>query len=160
MPRAQKKLFEKNLAGVNKTPAAAAAPSLLKRVRSFFMNHKDFGNSGENTACLFLESKGYKIIGKNYRALRKEIDIIAIKNGDIIFAEVKTRSSTKFGTASQSVNTAKQRHIIFAAKKFLSDYNNDKLYSGLQPRFDIIEIYHDKKTGKNYVRHLKGAFIT
>ena len=121
------------------------------------MNHKEFGNSGENTACLFLESKGYNIIAKNYRAYRKEIDIIAKKGEYIIFAEVKTRSSAKFGTPSQSVNITKQKHIIFAAELFLL---KNAVYSELQPRFDVIEIYCDKKTGKNYVRHIEGAFIT
>ena len=121
-------------------------------------DNKKTGNSGENTACLFLGSKGYKIIEKNYRAYRKEIDIIAQKDGYIIFAEVKTRSSVNFGAPSESVNIQKQQHIIFAAKKFLLE--NNKLYSGLQPRFDIIEIYCDKKANKNYVRHIEGAFIT
>jgi len=120
-------------------------------------NNKVLGNDGENTACLFLESKGYKIIGRNYRGNRKEIDIIAKKDGYIIFAEVKTRSSVAFGTASESVNIKKQRHIISAAKLFLLKNN---LYSELQPRFDIIEVYRDNKTGKNYVRHIEAAFIT
>ncbi|MCL2096370.1 MAG: YraN family protein [Oscillospiraceae bacterium] len=125
-----------------------------------YKNNKDFGNTGENIARLFLESKGYEIIAKNYRGLRKEIDIIAKRDGDLIFAEVKTRSSGSFGVPSESVNITKQRHIITAAKKFLSDdYKNNRLFSGLQPRFDIIEIYINKKTGKNYVRHLKEAFI-
>ena len=121
-------------------------------------NHKEFGNSGEHTACLFLESKGYKIIARNYRAYRKEIDIIAQKDGHIIFAEVKTRSSAKFGAPSESVNLTKRQHIIFAAKKFMAD--NYRLYSEFQPRFDIIEIYRDKKTQKDYVRHIECAFIT
>ncbi|MCL1857900.1 MAG: YraN family protein [Oscillospiraceae bacterium] len=120
-------------------------------------NNKELGNSGENTACLFLESKGYKIISQNYRANRREIDIIAQKGEYIIFAEVKTRSSVNFGTASQSVNIKKQRHIISAARLFLL---KNFIYSELQPRFDIIEIYRDSKTGKDYVRHIEGAFIT
>ena len=121
------------------------------------MNTKILGNSGENTACLFLESKGYEIIEKNYRAYRKEIDIIAIKNEYIIFAEVKTRSSTNYGTASESVNITKQQHIILAAKLFMLE---NSVYSEFQPRFDVIEVYHDRKTGKNYVRHIESAFIT
>ena len=120
-------------------------------------NNKIIGNSGELIACLFLESKGYQIIEKNYRAYRKEIDIIAKKDGYLIFAEVKTRRSTTFGTPSQSVNREKQKHIILAAKKFLAD---NRYYFSLQPRFDIIEIYRDKKTEKNYVHHIEGAFIT
>ena len=122
------------------------------------MNHKDLGNSGENTACLFLETKGYKIIAKNYRAFRKEIDIIAQKDEYIIFVEVKTRSSAKYGAPSESVGITKQRHIILSAKKFLAD--NCRLYYDFQPRFDIIEIYADIKTGKNYIRHIECAFIT
>ena len=121
------------------------------------MNHKEFGTGGENIAVLFLESKGYKIIEKNYRAYRKEIDIIAEKGEYIIFAEVKTRSSSKFGVPSESVNITKQKHIITAAKLFLL---KNASYSEFQPRFDVIEIYCDKKTGKNYVRHIEGAFIT
>ena len=121
-------------------------------------DNKKTGNSGENTACLFLESKGYIIIEKNYKAFRKEIDIIAHRDGYIIFAEVKTRSSVKFGVPSESVNFKKRQHIIFAAKKFLLD--NSGLYSKYQPRFDVIEIYHDKKSGKDYIRHIEAAFIT
>ena len=121
-------------------------------------DNKKTGNSGENTACLFLESKGYAIIEKNYKAHRKEIDIIALKDGYIIFAEVKTRSSVTFGIPSESVNLKKRRHIIFAAQNFLLD--NGKSYSEFQPRFDIIEIYRDKKEGKDYVRHIESAFIT
>jgi len=122
------------------------------------MNNKEFGNSGETIAALLLERKGYIIIAKNYKAWRKEIDIIAIKDGYIIFAEVKTRSSAKFGAPSESVNAEKQRHIITAAKKFMLE--NGGPCSGLQPRFDIVEIYRDKKTGKNYARHIEGAFMT
>ena len=122
------------------------------------MNNKDFGNSGENIAFLFLQGKGYAIIERNYRAWRKEIDIIAKKDGYIVFAEVKTRRSAKFGTPSQSVGKEKQKHIITAAKKFLLE--SGARYSALQPRFDVIEIYSDKKNDKNYVRHIEGAFIT
>jgi len=121
-------------------------------------NLKKFGTDGENIARLFLEQKGYEIIEKNYRAKnRKEIDIIARKGEYIIFAEVKTRSSLKYGVPSESVNINKQKHIISAAKYFLTV--NWRLYAESQPRFDIIEVYRDRKTGKNYVRNIESAFI-
>ena len=122
------------------------------------MNRKELGDAGEIIAGLFLESKGCKIIAKNYRAFRKEIDIIAQKDEYIIFAEVKTRSSAQYGVPSESVGITKQRHIILSAQKFLLD--NGGLYAEFQPRFDIIEIYGDRKSGKNYVRHIESAFIT
>lgn len=121
-------------------------------------NLKKLGKDGENTACLFLEKKGYEIIAKNYRAKnRREIDIIAKKGEYIVFAEVKTRSSASFGAPSESVNINKQKHIISAAELFLAE--NWGLYKENQPRFDIIEIYYDKKTGKSYVRNMESAFI-
>ena len=129
----------------------------MKQADSAKKDNKIVGSSGELCACLFLESKGYEIIEKNYRAYRKEIDIIAKKGGFLVFAEVKTRRSAAFGLPSESVNQQKQRHIIWAAKKFLAD--NIRFYSKLQPRFDVIEIYRDEKTQKNYVRHIEGAFI-
>ena len=122
-------------------------------------NTYKLGTEGEDIACLFLEKKGYEIVVRNYRAKnRKEIDIIAKKGEYIVFTEVKTRSSVKFGIPSESVNITKQKHIISAAKQFLAD--NWDLYAESQPRFDVIEVYHDKKTGKNYVRNIEGAFIT
>ena len=121
-------------------------------------NNKVLGDSGENTACLFLESKGYRIIAKNYRGNRKEIDIIAIMGDYIAFIEVKTRSSAGFGMPSESVDMRKRQNIILAAKKFMADSGD--LYAEFQPRFDIIEIYRDNKTKKDYVRHIEGAFIT
>ena len=128
-------------------------------------NSKKLGSDGENIAVLFLERKGYEIVEKNYRAKIKsqkgagcEIDIIAKKDGYIVFVEVKTRSSLNYGAASESVNINKQKHIISTAKRFLME--SGSLYSENQPRFDVIEIYRDNKTGKNYVRNIEGAFIT
>ena len=121
-------------------------------------DNKILGAKGEDAACAYLEYKGYEIIERNYRAYRKEIDIIAKKDGYLAFVEVKTRRSANFGAPSESVNWEKQKHIILAAKKFLAD--NYRAHKTSQPRFDIIEIYCDEKNQKNYVRHIEGAFIT
>jgi putative endonuclease len=120
-------------------------------------DNKETGKKGENIACAFLESKGYKIVEKNFRAARCEIDIIAQRDEYIIFIEVKTRKTQKFGSASQAVGTVKRKNIITAAVMFVE--TND-LYVNLQPRFDVIEVYMDGKTGKNYVKHIEFAFIT
>ena len=118
---------------------------------------KEVGNKGENIACTFLESKSYNIVEKNFRAAKCEIDIIAQKDEYIIFIEVKTRSSQKFGSASQSVGGAKRKNIIKAAEMFIA--LND-LYIDMQPRFDVIEVYIDVKAGRNYINHIEFAFIT
>ena len=121
------------------------------------MEKKEVGNKGENIACIFLESKGYKVVEKNFRAARCEIDIIAQKDEYIIFIEVKTRKSKIFGNASQSVGIEKRGNIIKTAEIFIAAH---ELYIDAQPRFDVIEVYMDLKTGKNYVNHIEFAFIT
>lgn len=126
---------------------------------------KETGDKGENIACAFLESKGYFIIKKNFRAARCEIDIIARKDEYIIFVEVKTRKTQKFGNAALAVGAQKQKNIITAAEIFIaSDFesglDSGSLYENMQPRFDIVEVYVDEKNKKNYINHIEFAFIT
>ena len=114
--------------------------------------NKNLGQAGEDFAAKFLESKGYKIIEKNFRIRFAEIDIIAELNDEIIFVEVKTRSNTRCGLPAEAVDLRKQKKIIQAASVFLQD---DKFFD--RPcRFDVIEIY---SSGKNFeVRHIENAF--
>ena len=115
---------------------------------------KKTGDFGENIARAFLESKGYTILAQNFRFKRREIDIIVCDNEYIVFIEVKTRTNIAFSLPSQSVSAAKQNSIISAAQGWL--FENE---TTLQPRFDVIEIYRNIKTDKNYVRHIQSAFI-
>ena len=113
---------------------------------------KNLGNAGENFAANYLESRGYKIITKNFRVRSAEIDIIAEKDDVIIFVEVKTRSSTKHGLPIEAVNFRKQQKIIDAASVFLQD----EKYFDKACRFDVIEIYSDGV--KFSARHIENAF--
>ncbi|GAI75687.1 unnamed protein product [marine sediment metagenome] len=72
----------------------------------------NIGRFGENVASKFLKDKGYKIKERNYRTFLGEIDIICESKGNIIFVEVKTRRSDKFGYPEEAVNFIKQRKII------------------------------------------------
>ncbi len=113
---------------------------------------KNLGQAGENFAAKFLESKGYKIIEKNFRIRSAEIDIIAEFDDEIIFVEVKTRSNTRRGLPAEAVNFHKQKKIIEAASVFLQDDN----FFNRPCRFDVIEIYSN---GKNFeLRHIENAF--
>ncbi len=58
---------------------------------------------GENAAAEFLKKKGYVILERNFRKGYGEIDIIAVKKGTLVFVEVKTRSSDKFGTPLDAI---------------------------------------------------------
>lgn len=71
---------------------------------------------GENAACSYLSKKGYKILERNFRKSYGEIDIIAKKDNILIFIEVKTRSSNKYGTPFESIAPWKLKSLLHAAK--------------------------------------------
>lgn len=97
----------------------------------------------------FLKGNNYKILEKNYFYKHCEIDIIAEKEEEIIFVEVKTRTNNKFGSPRDSVNFYKKKNIKMAAKYFL--YVN-RLYNSFI-RFDLIEVYC--RNERVYINHIK-----
>ena len=76
------------------------------------VNNIDKGKTGEKIAKNYLINKGYTIIEINYKNKIGEIDIIAMHNDILVFIEVKTRTSYKYGYAFEAVDIRKQRKII------------------------------------------------
>ncbi|MCF0124315.1 MAG: YraN family protein [Clostridia bacterium] len=115
---------------------------------------KIIGKNGEDMACRYLEEKNYKIIERNYRCKKLEVDIIAkdMEQNEIVFIEVKTRSNLKYGNPAESVFNKKQTNIILAAKYYI--YINKIINFPI--RFDVIEVFILKNDYK--INHIKGAF--
>lgn len=111
------------------------------------------GKNGEKLAAKYLEQSNYKIIKQNFRCKQGEIDIIAIDNKkleqDLVFVEVKTRTSLKFGTPAEAVDRNKRQHILKTAKYFL--YSNNIKDKSI--RFDTIEVFLNKNKYK--INHIK-----
>lgn len=95
------------------------------------------GNFGEEIATQYLENREYDILARNFKCAQGEIDIVACKNKEIIFCEVKTRSNQKYGEPIDSVDKTKQRHIWNAAEYYL--YKNNLINNFV--RFDVLEVY-------------------
>lgn len=110
---------------------------------------KEIGRYGENVAVNFLEKSEYLIISRNFFCKQGEIDIIAQKEDEIIFCEVKTRTNRKFGNPREGVNFYKKSHMWNSARYFL--YINNLIDRYI--RFDVIEVFIDKN--KTYVNHIK-----
>lgn len=70
------------------------------------------GKKGEDIAVDFLKKKGYTILERNYRKKYAEIDIICVKNNTLVFVEVKTRTSTAYGTPFESITPWKLRPVM------------------------------------------------
>lgn len=110
------------------------------------------GMQGEEKAVSYLTGHGYKVIGRNYHTRYGEIDIICAKGNDLIFVEVKTRTSLKFGHPEEAITPKKVDHLKKAALIFLSSMNQPYR----QIHFDVITILI--QDGQEKINHIKNAF--
>lgn len=115
------------------------------------VNNIDKGKTGEKIAKNYLINKGYTIIEINYKNKIGEIDIIAMHNDILVFIEVKTRTSYKYGYAFEAVDIRKQRKIINTSLAYIK-YKN---HHNIQFRYDIMEIY---LTNNLKINHIENAF--
>ncbi|MEI7596952.1 MAG: YraN family protein [Bacteroidota bacterium] len=97
--------------------------------------HNLTGNLGEELAADYLKTQGYKIISRNWRFGKNEIDIIAKLGEILVIAEVKTRTSNFIEDPELSVDRKKQKFLIKAADAFVVNNNLN-----VEVRFDIITI--------------------
>ncbi|HNS33055.1 MAG TPA: YraN family protein [bacterium] len=109
------------------------------------MDRLKLGSNGEQKGTDFLRRKGYKILHRNFRTRSGEIDIIAEKNREIVFIEVKTRSSVNCGYPEEAVNRRKINHLLKASGYYLMKYNKD-----VPCRFEILSILADSKNGYSF----------
>ena len=93
------------------------------------------GRKGESLVCKFLEQNGHRIIQKNYRIKRSEIDIISLENNTLVVTEVKSFYARPLGAVEMRVNRKKQQKIIQGVYGFLDE--NPK-YMGHDVRLDVI----------------------
>lgn len=110
------------------------------------------GNFGEKAAIAFLLENDYQILATNWRYLKAEIDIIALKDDTLVFVEVKTRASSDYGNPEDFVSNRQQKMIINAAHEFIVKNNRNE-----EARFDVISIIAPENKVKS-IEHLEGAF--
>jgi len=113
-------------------------------------NNIEKGLLGERKAQEYLIAKGYKIKELNYRTKIGEIDIIAEKSNTLIFAEVKTRTSTNYGFPYEAVNRRKLNKIVKCSLIYLKE----KGFSNYQIRYDIIEVFLCDQTRINHIENV------
>lgn len=114
--------------------------------------HNDFGNLAEDLAADYLTKKNYKILVRNFRYQRAEIDIVAEFENLIVVTEVKARRTDVFIEPQEAVTKKKIKAIVLCTDFFMNNRNIDK-----EVRFDIITVLPDQ-SGKLQINHIEDAF--
>lgn len=109
----------------------------------------EIGKMGEDIAMQYLMENDYKIIDQNFRCRQGEIDIVATDGKELVFIEVKTRTSNQYGEPCEAVNATKLKHILRVAEYYIYIKKIKNTYI----RIDVIEVMIGR--AGNTVRHIK-----
>lgn len=94
------------------------------------------GIAGEDRAAKWYTDAGYRVLARNWRGDAGELDLVVAGHGAIVFAEVKTRSSSRYGVPAEAVGPVKQRRLRALAAQFLRAHPG----VGGRIRFDVVAI--------------------
>ena len=111
------------------------------------------GKQAEETACRYLTANGLKLVEKNYKCQRGEIDLVMQDNNSIVFIEVRYRRNNRFGSGAESVIKRKQQKLIMTAMHYLQTHRNSAANA---TRFDVISI--QGQHGENDIEWIQNAF--
>ena len=112
------------------------------------------GKIGETLAVEHFKAQGYEIRAQNYRTRSGEIDLIVQRGKRVVFVEVKTRRSSKFGIPQAAVTPAKQKQISKIALSYLQTYN----LLDVPCQFDVVAIVLSWKFELIKLHHIENAF--
>lgn len=116
------------------------------------MKTTEFGREGESLARQYLEGKGYFFLERNFKRVHGEIDLIMQDGETLVFVEVKSRHSRRYGEPIEAVTPYKQRHIRDCAKIYLMNHPAN----GKRIRFDVVEVM--AVCGEVKFKHTQNAF--
>jgi putative endonuclease len=114
--------------------------------------HNEIGKMGEDIAYTYLVEQNIKVLERNWRYKRAEIDIVGLDNKTLVFIEVKTRTDDILDRPENAVDTRKRTLLIKAAIAYMHHIKHDWAI-----RFDILSIILRKE--KPQIDHFKDAFF-
>jgi putative endonuclease len=118
-------------------------------------DRRALGSFGEELALARLEREGFRIVARNLRTRRGEIDVVALEGTTLCFIEVRLRTSLDYGSSAASVDSRKQRKLIETARELLARERFPR-HSAL--RFDVVAIDGIEGITEPCVQILRDAF--
>jgi putative endonuclease len=120
------------------------------------MRAKDaVGRFGEDVAAQHLLAAGLQIVERNWRCRDGELDIVARDRSELVFVEVKTRSSLAFGAPAEAISPAKAARLRRLALRWLAEHREADRSRGTV-RFDVVSVVRHRILGVQ-VEHLRGV---
>ncbi len=116
-------------------------------------NTLPLGRLGEEAATRHLQRLGYRILARNYRRRFGEVDIVARHRGQLVFIEVKTRRSSRYGSPFEAVDRRKQRQLVLVARDYIARHHLEDEMA----RFDVVAVTGEAD-GRVHVEVLEDAF--
>lgn len=101
---------------------------------------RDTGRLGEGLAARWYEAHRYEILDRNWRCREGELDLVVRRGRLVVFCEVKTRTSDRFGTGSEAVTVAKCRRVRRLAGRWLAERGSACLGGAVDVRFDVASL--------------------
>ncbi len=98
---------------------------------------REQGEYTESLACQYLETKGFKLLERNFNCRFGEIDLIMQDKNNLVFVEVRYRNNNNFGSGAESVTSNKQSKLIKTASAYLQRHAKLNKYPA---RFDVVSI--------------------
>lgn len=136
-------------------PFESSAPA--GKIRRPAAAHLALGAEGEARAELYLKAKGYRIIARNVRAGGVELDLVVRHRRTLVFVEVKTRRSRRFGPPELAVDAGKQARLVTGARAWLGEHGR-----GVErARIDVVSWQVEARSGEPdqwRLRHFENAF--
>ena len=118
-----------------------------------FPDRRPLGRRGEALAARYLRRRGWRILARNLREGRFELDLVVQRGDTTVFVEVKTRRSVEIASPEANITAQKQRHIRSAARRYMeTHYDSDRYY-----RYDVVTVVMPER-GKPVVAHIENAF--
>ncbi len=117
------------------------------------MERQEVGKLGEKLALRHLKKRGYRILDRNFRCRRGEIDIVTTQKDYLVFVEVRTKTTAAFGTPEESITQTKKDHLIATALTYISEHQK------LPPlwRIDVVAVELDQKGKSKRIEIIENA---